>query len=570
MKNLAAVLAFVAASTVAALGLGAVLHGLNVTFCLCAMGLGLLFGVLAWRGTANAEKTRTSVWDWFVLTVFALVSLRAFLWLIFPRGNELLVLSPNNLGDLGMHINFIRYFASGIPFWPESPLLSSVALSYPLGTDLFNSILEVLGTDTFRGLIWTGLLGAALTGYALWRWGGAFGVAAFLFNGGLTGFAIFQTLQVEDFQKELVWKNLFLAMFITQRGLLFALPAGLLLLTTWRNKYFRDGKKILPFWLQIFLYSVMPLFSIHTFIFLSLMLLAIFFANKAARSSLMLLVGAAFVPATWFVWLLTAEFSASSGFRFLPGWIADGKGWTVWVWNFGLTLPLVLILAIILFRERDREARCYVWTALLIFVLCCVFALAPWPWDNMKLMMWSWLVIAPYLWSKVLARLETLPCVAMCFLLFFSGAVSLLGGLDARHGYTIARLSELADWKHATRHIPFTARFAMVPDFNHPLLLLGRKAACAYEGHLWSHGLDYRQKLDTLNAALHGRISWKEAAPALEVSWVALRPSDLANVSSPDLVFPDFPRNCLYDLAPFNQAGRNSQSDPRLRPQSTD
>ena len=231
---------------------------------------------------------------------------------------------------------------------------------------------------------------------------------------------------------------------------------------------------------------------------------------------------------------------------------------------------MVLILALMLIRERDREARCHVWAALLIFAVCCVVALAPWPWDNMKLMMWSWLVIAPYLWSKVLSRLETLPCAAMCFLLFFSGAVSLVGGLDARHGYAIARLSEIEEWKYLTRNIPFTSRFAIVPDFNHPLLLLGRKAACAYEGHLWSHGLDYRKKYETLGAALHGRITWKEAAPELEVSWVALRAADIPMVNSPDLAMPDFPRNCLYDLAPLIQAGRNNQADPRLQPQSAD
>ena len=97
------------------------------------------------------------------------------------------MLSPNNLGDLSLHLNLIRYLASGIAFWPESSILSNVPLTYPLGADLFNSVLEVLGIDTYIGLVWTGLVGAALTGYALWLWGGAFGLAAFLFNGGSPG-----------------------------------------------------------------------------------------------------------------------------------------------------------------------------------------------------------------------------------------------------------------------------------------------------------------------------------------------------------------------------------------------
>ena len=186
------------------------------------------------------------------------------------------VLSPNNLGDLSLHLNLIRYLSTGVSFWPESSILSDAPLSYPLGADLFNSLLEVCGVETIRGLVWTGLAGAALTGYALWLWGGAFGIAALLFNGGLAGFAVLRTLQIEDFQREIVWKNLFLSMFVTQRGLLFALPAGLFLLNVWRERYFRGTNRSVPFWLQVLLYASMPLFNVHAFLFLSFVLVAIF------------------------------------------------------------------------------------------------------------------------------------------------------------------------------------------------------------------------------------------------------------------------------------------------------
>ena len=138
------------------------------------------------------------------------------------------------------------------------------------------------------------------------------------------------------------------------------------------------------------------------------------------------------------------------------------------------------------------EARCFVWAAVAV---CLVLRhlLRAWEWDNMKLMLWSWIVIAPYLWTKVIAPMKPGARVAICILLFFSGGVSLLGGLDARHGYGIARRSELDAWKHAVAGIPANVRFACVPDYNHPLILLGRKVACGYEGHLWSHGLTYQR-----------------------------------------------------------------------------
>ena len=276
MKYLSSTLAFAATSVVVAILLGFLASGLGIWTASGAITCGILAASLAWRATQPMPRARPGFWDWLMLAAFALSSLRAFLWVAYSRGDEICVLSPNNLGDLSLHLNLIRYLSTGVSFWPESSILSDAPLSYPLGADLFNSLLEVCGVETIRGLVWTALAGAALTGYALWSWGGAFGIAALLFNGGLAGFAVLRTLQIEDFQGEIVWKNLFLSMFVTQRGLLFALPAGLLLLNVWRERYFRGGNRSVPFWLQVLLYASMPLFNVHAFLFLSFVLVAIF------------------------------------------------------------------------------------------------------------------------------------------------------------------------------------------------------------------------------------------------------------------------------------------------------
>lgn len=585
MRIAAAILGFLYTAVLAALGLGFAFGGLNPTIGWVSLALGLAIGSVVGRTSLAAEPVRLKFWDWAVLGVFALASLRAFIWLIYLTGDEIRVLSPNNLGDMSLHLNFIRNFASGVPLWPENPILTGVPLTYPLGADLFNSILEVCGFDTVRGLVWVGLTGAALTGYALWRWGGAFGVAAFIFNGGLAGFAVLRTMQMTDFQQELTWKNLFLAMFVTQRGLLVALPAGLLLLHAWRERWFRSGRQLLPMWVQIFFYAAMPIFNVHAFLFLSLSLLAIFCTLKTARLPLVKFVGTAFVPATVGMLLVTGKFSAASGLRWQPGWVFGDTNWTEffagwgvgflaetilpWIWNFGLTLPLMAVLGVILFSQKDAEARCFVWMGLLVFATCCVIAFAPWAWDNMKLIMWSWLVVAPYIWTKLLRPMTWPAQAAICFALFFSGAVSLCGGLDRREGYVIAYRSELAGWSHATKDIPATARFACVPDFNHPLILIGRRVACGYEGHLWSHGLDFREKLDLLKASLDGRVSWSESAPELKVDWLGLRPRDAALAIPPG----ESPRTtdfgALYDLRLLKQ-DRSNQSPPQLPRRSVD
>ncbi|MEI9895604.1 MAG: hypothetical protein WDN28_17365 [Chthoniobacter sp.] len=113
-----------------------------------------------------------------------------------------------------------------MPFWPDNPIFTGGKLTYPIGIDLLHSLLALVGMDVLRGFVWMGVIGAALTGAALWRWGRGFALFGFLANGGLGGFAIFATGKLADFQGELPWKSFALALFATQRGLLFALPAA--------------------------------------------------------------------------------------------------------------------------------------------------------------------------------------------------------------------------------------------------------------------------------------------------------------------------------------------------------
>jgi hypothetical protein len=542
MKTVAAAIALVFGSVIAAIVLAFAVGGLNPGAAVASLIIGL---GLAWFALRSSTDSRPALgpWDWILIAAFALASLRGFLWVVGERGNEVFVLSPNNLGDMSLHINFIRYLASGVPFWPESPILTGAPLTYPLGADLFNSLLELCGVGTFRGLVWVGLAGAALTGFALWRWGGAFTLAAFLFNGGLAGFAVFQSGHFDDFQTELIWKNLFLSMFVTQRGLLFALPAGLLLLTAWRDEFFRDSRPVIARWFQFVLYAAMPLFSLHTFIFLSAMLAGIFVLRAPSRRILAIFVASAVLPATVCVLLITGKFYSSGGLHEAWGWILNNKGWIAFLKDFGLTLPLALITLVLALWRKDAEARCFVGLAAAVFLFCCVVSFSRWEWDNMKLIMWSWLVLAPYLWSLVIRPQQWPAQAALCFLLFFSGAVSLIGGLDARHGYAIANRSELAAWQDAIRDIPATDRFAAVPDYNHPLILLGRKLAVGYDGHLWSHGLDYGEKMALTKSALRGGVSWQVAAPQLNVQWGALRRTD-----RPDFVTQGI--GAVYDLRP--------------------
>src|ERR1700694_1733121 len=227
MRWLSAGLTFVNVTTVCGLLGGFAGHGLNKTVAISSAVAGLAAALLAYWGTYRAplqEETPdvTSsdsmpeskparrrdhvsqryrlIWLWLMVAIFAIFAFRSFCSVLFIDGNELKIQNPNNLGDLSLHLTYIRNFASGVALWPENPIYVFSKLRYPVGIDLFNALLVCLDIDVIRGLVWVGLLASAALCYALYRWGGTFTIAGFLFNGGLAGFQWFKGYQWNDYQ----------------------------------------------------------------------------------------------------------------------------------------------------------------------------------------------------------------------------------------------------------------------------------------------------------------------------------------------------------------------------------
>lgn len=469
---------------------------------------------------------------WGIWTAYSLFAFRAFIWLIFDRRGEVSVLSPNNMGDLPLHIQYIEFFARGAPLWPTNPILVHSTIGYPFGIDFFNSLLVAAGVDLWRGLIGLGVIGAFAAGIALFRWGRVFGMAGFLFNGGFIGLMFFSTWHLEDFTQTADWKSIPLAIFVTQRGFLYALPAGLLLLTHWRRIYGQtestEGSS-LPFVLEWLIYATIPLFHLHSFLFLSAVLgvLAVFGRN---RRRAWLVIGASVVPATTLVWLLTDGFQAGSHLEWLPGWMQGSRPWLkYWLDNFGIFPPLAVTLAAIITlrlrksaeRPAALEAGLFVMPALAVFTATLFVKFSPWEWDNTKLMMWAYLTILPFLWRDLVSRQHEIVRIAICVLLFGSGFPSLLAGIGSEFkGYRLVSHADVADVGAATRQIPIMAVFATAPDYKHPLVFNGRRLALAYHGHMIGHGLDYELQKNAMDELMLGGPRWRDAAAALDVSYI--------------------------------------------------
>ncbi len=541
MKWCVAYIVGVAVAVFSATVFGFILPGLNsfaAWVSLCSGFCAGFFVVSRHKQLSFGIKVKElGFWSWAGLFCFVIFTFRAFLWVLYRKGNSLQILSPFNLGDLSLHILYIKYLASGVGFWPDNPMFSFGGIHYPFGMDLLNSLLYLTGMSVERGLVWVGLISSIVLLFALWGWGRAFSVAGFLFNGGLAGFVFFKKYLLSDFQEKLAWKSILLTLFVPQRGLLFAFPAGLLLLISWRERFFngRPGvshsREILPFWVEALIYFSLPLFHTHTFIFLSLFLSFWFVFSPGCRGHILRLWVVSVLPASFLVLFLTDFFKGGPSVHIRWGWEQGAQGFfNFWFLNLGILIPLALWLffrSLFTLKNHKWELKAsldtssaFVIPAVLLFLVFSNVMLSVWNWDNIKCLVWSYLILLPFLWKELISRWRLWIRYAACFVLFFSGFLLMARGLDGRHGYEIFKVSEVRGIESAVSQFPRTARFAICPKGHHPLLYCGRRVAIGYAPWVWSHGIALGDADKKLTRLMMGEPEWRELAAELKVKYI--------------------------------------------------
>jgi len=171
--------------------------------------------------------------------------------------------------------------------------------------------------------------------------------------------------------------------------------------------------------------------------------------------------------------------------------------------NTGVFIPL--LIAAIFWRDRtgnylipERAWRFYLpFTA--CFVVPNLVRLAPWVWDNIKVLFY-WYVVSVPLVALLLAQLwnsgRLWRWAATVLALAMTGA----GGLDVWQ--VISRSTEyrefdrngvaFAEWMN--KHMEPRARVLHAPLYNSPVFLTGRRSLLGYPGTLWTHGLPYHER----------------------------------------------------------------------------
>jgi hypothetical protein len=240
------------------------------------------------------------------------------------------------------------------------------------------------------------------------------------------------------------------------------------------------------------------------------------------------------LPQVW--WL--AQGSAVAGGRFLGwsiGWDhGDQNVLLFWLKNTGLFIPL--LAASVLWRgERPllgRRLLLFYLPFTLCFIIPNLVRLAPWIWDNIKVLVY-WFVASVPLVALLLARMWSGGVVPASLAVIAFVSLTLAGALDVWRVASNAVAIRVFDQsgidfaQTVIEKTPPTSLILHAPIHNHPIALTGRRSVMGYAGHVWSHGLDPGPREADMKRMYRGGPEAADLLRRYGIDFVVLGPPEL-------------------------------------------
>lgn len=251
------------------------------------------------------------------------------------------------------------------------------------------------------------------------------------------------------------------------------------------------------------------------------------------------------------MWWSTHNSAVDAGkfFEWQFGW-DHGQENVVWFWlkNTGLFIPLTV--AAILWRSKNkplvsRKLLIFFLPFTLCFIIPNVLKLAPWIWDNIKVLFYWWLASAPLV-ALLLARLwrqrglQRAMAVVLFICLTLAGALDVAAIVLRSNRYDIftangIKFAELIKQEAAPRAIVIHA-----PVHNHPVFLTGRRSLLGYPGHVWTHGLEFADRESEIKRVYAGAPDAAAILRKYGVEYVVVSPLERDNVTVNEQFFSNF------------------------------
>ncbi|HEX6278631.1 MAG TPA: hypothetical protein VFZ49_01330 [Pyrinomonadaceae bacterium] len=496
----------------------------------------------------------------------------------------------NNLGDLPFHLGVIYGFSEGMNFPPENPNWAGATFSYPFVADLITACFVKLGIGVrdsmfVQNVVWAFSLLVLLVHFV--RRITANDLAARLappilfFSGGLgfvwffsdylgqaRGFFEFLSALPKDYTigDEFRWGNSLITLFLTQRSLLLGMPISLIVLGFLWSVFAKEPSEteprqmrdLIPAFVLGLVAGLLPLIHLHS--------LAVIFVVSAFilamrrnrwRELIAFGIGVCIVVIPELIWSTSGSATRASEFiAWHFGFDARDTN-IVWFWikNTGAFIPLLTAGIYLWFFPPSREEAkpdnktrkkkdeagivpaasgtlLYFYVPFFfLFILANVTKLAPWEWDNIKVLIYwfvgsipfvaialAWMWRKDAMWKAVAGLLLAVLCL--------SGALDVWRTVSGQINYQVfsADAITLADRIRAVT-AP-RSMFLNAPTYNTAAVLTGRRSLMRYPGHLSSHGIDYRQREEDVKRMYRGGPDATELLEKYGIEYVVISPEE--------------------------------------------
>lgn len=507
-----------------------------------------------------------------------------------------------NYGDLPYHIGAITSFTEGNNFPPQNPSYAGAKFTYPFVADLISAGFVMVGATMRSSFLvpnvaWaysllivlatfftdlTGSKRAGRIGAALLFLSGGLGFAWFLNDYWQSGRGFFESLNklTRDYtiNDAFRWGNSMVVLFMTQRSLLLGMPITVVVLGwLWRVFSISDdeldssstvGLKIPYVPLMVgALAGLLPLVHLHSlavlFVVTGVLLIARF---DRVKVWLAFGAGVCITALPVLFWLMSGTATdAVQFFAWKFGWDSRGEN-IVWFWikNTGIVFPLIAAgIALIVLKlrslttpdadekttsesQRLRRLLIFYIPFAAFFIICNVAKLAPWEWDNIKVLIYWFVGSIPFI---VIAIEKLLDAGRAGFAAGVLAVVVLTasGSLDVWRtvtGNVDMRIFEPEAVRIASQIIQRTDQKAVIvnaPTFKSAIVLSGRPSLMRYSGHLNSHGINYFEREADVKQIYQSSAVSDTLLKKYDVDYVLVSPDETSTMNVNQANFAKYP-----------------------------
>ncbi len=499
--------------------------------------------------------------------------------------------ASNNLGDLPFHLGAIFGFSDGNNFPPQNPSFADAKFTYPFIADLLTAVLVKLGANVkdamlLQNVTWAFALLVILERFAAVitksRLAGKIAPFLLFFSGGL-GFAwfakdywlgsqgIFDILWnlPKDYTIGEIfrWGNSMVVLFITQRSLLLGMPLALIVLThLWKlfsgetdtvseklGNSFSENQTLFASGLIGVVAGMLPLIHAHSlFVLFVVSAFLLLFSLGRWKEWLVFAAGTGSLSVLLLIWMLSGSASGTSEFI---GWHFgfDSRGANiVWFWikNTGLFIPVAIagLVAVSLIRNRQTDGDetddssfpiLYILFAvpfILLFLVSNIVKFAPWEWDNIKVLIYSFVGLIPfaayaiaYLWER--NRIFKVFAGGVFVVLIAAGSLDVWRTASSQMEYQVFDRDAVEIAAEIRDRTKPDALFLNAPTYNTAVVLSGRRSLMRYIGHLSSHGIKYQEREADLKKIYAGEATADVMLKKYGIEYVLVSPLETQTLS---------------------------------------